>query len=978
MMDASGPHEAVEQRDAWVGSFAATPHDLWTRGNVGEVIPNAITPLTLTFFQKTGMVLVYPEIETLFDLLRLPHLQVMRLIRGRVYFNLGGIAWLQTEALGLPDWIAAIRLRAMGGAQELILSLVAGKRFRPGEFLAKLPGLVKALRVIGFTNLSLARFEREISEFRVAIDAARALDLTGMRDKELWAQAELLIEQLRPIYKYVYLSAYAISLFCVLEALLARWLGEDGRALANDLVSGVSGTKEQEAAATLWRTARIARGEPAAVAILGGDPAEICPSLLACQEARQTAATLRGFFAEFGHRGPDEWEMMTPRWRDDPAPVGAMLSAYAAAPEDASPDALVAAQTVRRAEAERTLRNHLGRVKAAIARRIAARARDFMPMRQNPKYYWLAVYAEERRVMLEAGRRLAARAALGRPDDAFFLTFEEVHNAVLGTATDLAALRTSAERRRAQQQADQSLPPLQVVAASEVEAIERGEKQAAGDEKNDGADRSPLADGADAELKGIPVSRGVVTGRARIVLRPEEGHDLRPGDILVAPFTDPSWTPLFAVVSGIVMDLGGTLSHGSILAREYGIPAVVNVSDATRLLRDGHMITIDGARGIVKAAAQGIALPNGVAKAEEEGRKKADEKPQPSSSIRHAPSSISGPLILPLDSGDATLELAGGKGASLARMAAAGLPVPGGFHITTAAYRRFVVENDLLESILSALRIVPDDLAELECASSQIRALLVKGAISDEIASSIRCAYHGLNPLPASSGAREGESHGDVDECLAVAVRSSATAEDLPGMSFAGQQESYLNVRGDAALLDAVRRCWASLWTARAIAYRNRHGIAPEVVSLAVVVQELAPAEAAGVMFTANPLTGDRGHVLINAGWGLGEAIVGGLVTPDALEVDKASGAIVEQQIADKAVMTVRTADSTRVDPVPDDRRHAAVLDPDQAAALASIGVQIERLYGGPMDIEWAIRGREIFILQARPITALPDPSPSP
>src|SRR5579872_6707052 len=135
---------------------------------------------------------------------------------------------------------------------------------------------------------------------------------------------------------------------------------------------------------------------------------------------------------------------------------------------------------------------------------------------------------------------------------------------------------------------------------------------------------------------------------------------------------------------------------------------------------------------------------------------------------------------------------------------------------------------------------------------------------------------------------------------LSVAVRSSATAEDLPEMSFAGQQETYLNMRGEAMVLDAVKRCWASLWTARAIGYRTLHGIAPQDVSLAVVVQELVPADAAGILFTANPLTGARDQIMINAAWGLGEAIVAGQVTPDTIVIDKVSSKAVEQEINEK------------------------------------------------------------------------------
>src|SRR5438034_4900239 len=324
------------------------------------------------------------------------------------------------------------------------------------------------------------------------------------------------------------------------------------------------------------------------------------------------------------------------------------------------------------------------------------------------------------------------------------------------------------------------------------------------------------------------------------------------------------------------------------------------------------------------------------------------------------------PLVLALDDASATLEQVGGKGASLARMAAAGLPVPPGFHITTAAYRRFVTENGLQEKILAAVSgvsaaVTADQPASLEEASRQIGRLFANSVMPDDIAEAIRQAYAELG--------------GDD---LPVAVRSSATAEDLPELSFAGQQETYLNMHGAAMVLEAVKRCWASLWTARAIDYRARHHIAQEEVSLAVVVQELVPAEAAGILFTANPLTGARDQVMINAAWGLGEAIVGGQVTPDTVVVDRASGAITEQEINKKDVMTVRTREGTHEEPVPAERRAQAVLSPAQAAELARIGVQIEDLYGQPMDIEWALHDGRISIVQARPITALPEPAAAP
>ena len=312
-------------------------------------------------------------------------------------------------------------------------------------------------------------------------------------------------------------------------------------------------------------------------------------------------------------------------------------------------------------------------------------------------------------------------------------------------------------------------------------------------------------------------------------------------------------------------------------------------------------------------------------------------------------------FVLPLDDASATLSQVGGKGASLARMAAAGLPVPRGFHVTTAAYRRFVAVNELQGAILgAALAAKADEPASLEGAARQIGRLFADSVMPDAIAEAIGLAYAALGG-------------GD----LPVVVRSSATAEDLPELSFAGQQETYLNMHGAEMVLDAVKRCWASLWTARAIGYRARHGIAQEEVSLAVVVQELVQASASGILFTANPLTGARDQVLINAAWGLGEAIVGGLVTPDMVVVEKASGAIITQEISEKTVMTVPKESGTFEEAVPVEQRTRPVLSPARVAELSRVGEQIEHLFGQPMDIEWVLHADRIFVVQARPITAL-------
>ncbi len=311
----------------------------------------------------------------------------------------------------------------------------------------------------------------------------------------------------------------------------------------------------------------------------------------------------------------------------------------------------------------------------------------------------------------------------------------------------------------------------------------------------------------------------------------------------------------------------------------------------------------------------------------------------------------------------ATLEVVGGKGMSLAKLSRAGLPVPNGFHITTEAYRRFVAANGLQPRILAAHSAADlDSPAALDRLSASIAQLFSEAKVPDDLAAAVTAAYA---ELAAGRSA--------TSRMLAVAVRSSATAEDLPEASFAGQQETYLNVSGAEPVLEAVKKCWASLWTPRAMAYRARQGIAPDLVALAVVVQELVCADASGVMFTANPVTGSRRELVINAAWGLGEAIVGGLVSPDSLTLNKDTGKVIHKQITEKQVMVVRTESGVSQTPVPGSRRKKAVLSDAQSRELAGLGTAIERLYGGPMDIEWALAGGKFAIVQARPVTALPD-----
>ncbi len=287
--------------------------------------------------------------------------------------------------------------------------------------------------------------------------------------------------------------------------------------------------------------------------------------------------------------------------------------------------------------------------------------------------------------------------------------------------------------------------------------------------------------------------------------------------------------------------------------------------------------------------------------------------------------------------GTADLALAGGKGANLGELIRAGFPVPDGFVVTTGAY-------GVVAPLVPTL-----DAAD----AAAVRAGFEAVTVPEAVRAAILAAYRQLGGGP-------------------VAVRSSATAEDLPGAAFAGQQDTYLNVVGEAALIDAVRRCWGSLWTDRAIAYRRQRGIGSAEVSIAVVVQRMVEAETAGVMFTANPVTGDRGQLVVDASGGLGEAVVSGLVTPDHYLLDQ-RGKVREFTPGRREVVIRSTAgggvrhDTGETAPV--EKLPGPVL-----AELARLGTEVAGHFDRPQDIEWAYADGQVRLLQARPMTALPPP----
>ena len=310
-------------------------------------------------------------------------------------------------------------------------------------------------------------------------------------------------------------------------------------------------------------------------------------------------------------------------------------------------------------------------------------------------------------------------------------------------------------------------------------------------------------------------------------------------------------------------------------------------------------------------------------------------------------------LILPFSQIRAKdLPLVGGKGANLGEMTHADFPIPPGFCLTTTAFQQFIPDTDEIYQLLDS--VAPGDVAAVRQVGQQVRDSLLTVPIPPGVATAVHQQWQQLGP-----------DH-------AYAVRSSATAEDLPDASFAGQQDTYLNIIGETALLDAVRRCWVSLFTDRAILYRIQNQFPHREVQLSVVVQQMVMSEDSGILFTADPLTGHRHTLTIDASFGLGEALVSGLVSPDSYHVDKRSHTIISRQIADKQVAIFpEKAGGIRQEKLDPARRQQTVLSDTQILALAEMGSRIEAHYGTPQDIEWAIADDQIYLLQTRPITSL-------
>jgi pyruvate,water dikinase len=304
------------------------------------------------------------------------------------------------------------------------------------------------------------------------------------------------------------------------------------------------------------------------------------------------------------------------------------------------------------------------------------------------------------------------------------------------------------------------------------------------------------------------------------------------------------------------------------------------------------------------------------------------------------------------------LSVVGGKGASLGEMINIGVPVPGGFAVTAQAFRDFINRAGIAKELFEALNVDVNQETQLHQAEKTAKKLIMEAKVPEDIENAIKSRYEEMCK-------REGEQ-------VFVAVRSSATAEDLPDASFAGQQETYLNTRGAEDVFNAVRKCWASLYGARAIFYRVEQGFEHDKVNLSAIVQKMVDSEKSGVMFSSQPSTGEP-LVVIEGAWGLGESVVSGSVSPDNFVVDRKTKNIVSKYIATKEIMIIRDpkTQKTVTINVPDEKKDAVVLTDSEAIELAKYAEILEKHYGIPQDIEWGVEKNKIYILQSRPITTI-------
>lgn len=558
---------------------------VWSNMNAGEVAPDVMTPATWTMIQ-----LFINQIAA--SIFRLAGVDICRapiagLVAGRVYLNVNtGVATMKPFPRA---WLRVSRLaEALGGAQVALAR----------QDLLKIPD--EDLPDLGFRwskyVLSWPRVIRDViahspgkgdawtARLKAENDTWGQEDFKRMTKLELLQRFRALIDQGFREWDLLYLGTQAAVLL-VFQKACRDWLNDPELTLGYRLFSGLGGVPETEAAISLWRLAAQAHADPQIETILASTVtwAQVWPRLEAVEQGRNFLTAWGQFMVEHGHHCRGELELSNPRWSEQPDYILGLVRGYLQTTGQINPP-----------ENQGRLARERERLTAECLRRLRNPAKRWIFLRSLRRAQKLAVNREEwknqavrhltilRRILLALGGHLTREGVLPKAEDIFFLELGELEP----VATDRADFDVHAaiSQRRAEHEKNVKLTPPPVVAGR----------------FDPTAPVAPAPNASDHTLQGIAVFPGVVTGPARVILREDDHAQVLPGEILVVPFTDPAWAPYFIGAAAVVMDQGGILSHGSIVAREYGLPAVTNVGRATRMIRTGDWIEVDGSRGRVR------------------------------------------------------------------------------------------------------------------------------------------------------------------------------------------------------------------------------------------------------------------------------------------------------------------------------------------------------------------------------------------
>lgn len=549
---------------------------VWSNANVGEALPGVGTPFTWSIihsFSRKGFLHAFRGLGCCVP----DGYEIVGSVRGRVYLNLSEFMSVTSQ---IPFISPKMLLQVAGGGGVDELEGTYRKLPRVG-FLVRSPTTLSRLlwsRMVSPTRIALwsqkfKRFESEFPFDTLSQMSMEELAALYRRTDEVFEQTGTLMLEVSSHFLMNYLST---------SVALNRLLGERAARLERALFSGLAGIRSAEPGLDLLRMARSVARSPALVEqVLRARPERLLEELAGGgREERSLLLAIEAFLESHGHRAAREAEISEPRWREDPSFPLSVLQKYLQDPHLPDPERMIGDRILRREEVTNRVVRSLPRPFRRFFSRLlrtsqeAARTREEM---RNSVVHTIGFY---RNLSLEVGRRLVAEGTLQTPEDAFFLTrpeqlaFVEEHTTGLGVV---------AAMRKLEHEALESLPDLPGTFVMEGDRLLLSQHEVS----------------SGMRLTGLPGSSGVITGRVAVVKHPGEQDKVRHGDVLVAPFTDVGWTPLFLVVSAVVTELGGPLSHSCVVAREYGVPAVVNVKNATTILKDGDIVTVDGDQGVL-------------------------------------------------------------------------------------------------------------------------------------------------------------------------------------------------------------------------------------------------------------------------------------------------------------------------------------------------------------------------------------------